>query len=326
MSQMAERKLARSFGWIVSALVVGAGLTACGGGGGGGGPVALNAPPSSPASPSSGTTAPIVLPANPVTPDDPALAPAPGSEPMPSLSDPQPGSTAAVSQGNDGVWYGPDLDGHTLLAFVGPTNDLIANGGPNWIWGGLVADGGNWKLTPETVGTDDDSALTPVAGTSLITSKSGMTNSFTFGNGASRHYFLDYGRENALAVDASSMAGTWLADDSEGLGITLTVDAQGMATGTTQGSLIGVCSLSGSITQREPGTQKNQFAVNLQAVNAATGDQLACGLSNKPYAGVAVISLKAAGKYDANGYYRVLAMLVNTADYAWIKQVLKRQR
>jgi len=324
MRQEARRKLARSSKWA-GFIMASSALTACGGGGGDGG--GNNAAYVDPAQ--TEVLVPVATEPTdgPAAPEDPALAPAPGSEPVPSLDEPQPGSTAAIGQGNEGVYYGALGGGSPMLMMVGPANDITGNSGDDWIWGSLDTQGSSWTFSSQTVGRQGDGELRQVTGSGTLFAREAMIVRYEFeGDAKSTQGVLNYGAENALAVDQASVAGTWESTGEDGIGITLTVDGAGAVTGASWGSAVGVCSLAGSLLQREPGTLKNAYTVELVANDAAQAGETPCQLDPLPYAGPALISLKGAGKYDANGYYRSLAILARNDQYGWIKQVLDRQR
>jgi hypothetical protein len=300
-------------------------LTACGGGGGGsgGGTTSSSTTKNVPSTISTSKTP--STPETPTTPApvDPKFAAAPGSEPLPSLDAPQSGSTAAVSTGYEGI-YVTKTGTPGQIALVGPDYRVTSRKGDFWFWAGLKVEGTGWTFTPESVGTDDGETLKDLTGSGTFFAKRSMFGSYKFDDGGSGVWGdLSYTYENALAVDQASMAGTWGSLDADGM--KLTVDAAGAVSGSTAGGF-GVCSLTGTVLQRESGTKKNMYSIQLTAANAATGDQKPCAMSAMPFKGAAVIGFSAAGKYDSNGYYRSLVGLLNTEGYARFGVSLVRQR
>ncbi|MDM0044602.1 hypothetical protein QTH91_08930 [Variovorax dokdonensis] len=298
-------------------------LTACGGGGGGG-TTSTTTARSVPSTVSTNNNASTPKAPSATQTDDPKYAAVAGSEPMPSLSEPQAGSTAAVGNGYEGI-YIRDFGDTVQLAFIGPDNSVLSQRGKSWFWGALDVRGQAWTFKSESVGTEDGTTLDSLIGSGTFETKSSMSGRYNFEGGVSNVWGpIKYTYENALAVDQSSVAGSWGVRDADGM--SFTVDATGALKGKTTGTNYGVCELSGALVQREPGTKKNLYSLELKGVNAATGDQPACLIDKAPFKGSAFIGLVPAGKYNSNGYFRVLVGLVNTEGHARFMVALDRQR
>lgn len=309
------------FSKVMAAAFLAAGLSACGGGGGGGDggtdPSANGSPPAAtpvaetsipvPAAPPA--PAPAPAPAPPAAPLPDPYAPVAGSEPQPSLNAPQPGSTAAVGNGSEGLYE--STFGYTYVSGAGDIaqQDLVGT-----IWGSVAITGTNWIFNPETRQYFIDAS--PVTGSGTFSPKASMDGSYAVNGGTSRAWGpLTYSKANALAVSQESVAGKWSKTDTA-IGMSIDVDATGAFTGRTSGSRIGVCTVSGSVLLSQPSTAKNLYTVNLTAVNAATTGETACALEAAPYGGPSAIVFEPAGRYVANGYFRNLVLLVRAANGA----------
>jgi hypothetical protein len=139
---------------------------------------------------------------------------------------------------------------------------------------------------------------------------------------------LNYSTANALAVDQASVQGKWANTGANGgIGVSLDVDAVGALTGSTSGSRIGTCSLTGQVVLGQPGTAKNLYTVTLQATNSANEGQPSCALqTGSPYMGPAAIVFVPAGQYASNGYFRALSLLIkHPATKATLSVGLRKQ-
>jgi hypothetical protein len=312
------------FSMVVAAALLALGLSACGGGGGGDGggstaPAAEAAPPASaPASiAETPATTPVTAPTTaPVT--DP-YAPVAGSEPAPSASAPQPGSTADVGNGSEGVYE--SMFGYTYVSGAG---DIARQMVVGTIWGSVSITGTNWLFNPET--RQYFIGASPVTGSGTFSSRLSMDGSYAVSGGSTTPWGpLAYSSANALAVAQGSVAGTWANTDTGGIGMSITVDAAGVFTGRTSGSRIGVCTVTGSVLLSQPGTAKNLYTLTLQAVNAAATGEPACALDSVPYAGSSAIVFSPAGNFASNGYFRSLSLLIRSANGATLSLGMRRQ-
>ncbi|WP_080745017.1 hypothetical protein [Cupriavidus necator] len=197
----------------------------------------------------------------------PAPAPAPVGEPLPSLTAPQPGSTAAVGNGSEGLWT--NLTTATLIDSRGKFINLGILG----VLGGTFQFAGStWTLGPDTF--YEHGYLEPVTGTGTIT----LSNRFdgTYApvlTGGSRTISGSYDPANALAVNQAAIAGSWKQDEFE-----MQIDEAGSLTGTyTSGTR--VCTLQGSVTLAEPGSAENLYVVNVVAGTSTKPGTTGCGLS-----------------------------------------------
>lgn len=305
--------------WIAaSVLAAGAGLAACGGGGSGGGggmpmlPVLASAPPAPPA------PAPGPAPAPPPAEN---RDPVPGSEPMPSLSAPQAGSTAAAGNDSEGI-YVSLLD----LTLVGSDGAIASKSHIGTLWGSIKVTGLDWSFNADTEFYFIKAS--PVTGSGTFAPKKTMSGNYAYGDHAASTFGpLNYATENALAVSQDSVVGKWANPDRNfGVGMSIEVDAAGAFTGKTAGVLVGNCSISGTLSQAQPGTSKNMYGFRLNAVDASTDGKGACKLkSDQPYLGPAAIVLTPAGLFDSNGYLRSIFFLVRTGNGATLTAGLRKQ-
>jgi hypothetical protein len=212
------------------------------------------------------------------------------------------------------------------FAYVGNDGSLARQLVVGSLWGSIAVTGSNWVFNPDTV--VDFISAEAVTGSGTFSPKVSMDGTYSVGGGSSRAFGpLTYSSANALAVNQSSVAGTWVSDASSGIGVSITVDATGAFTGSTSGAQIGVCNVSGTLTLAQPGTAKNAFIATLNAVNAATGNQTACQLQTSPsYVGPSAIVFLPAGNFVGNGYFRSIAMTIRHATTTATLSVLMRKQ
>ncbi len=220
-------------------------LSACGGGddnGNGAGTAPAQGETPSPAPSPSPTPTP-----------SPAPKPAPTGEPLPSLTSPQPGSTAEVGNGSEGIWS--EAMGATFIDSAGRFIRAELVGMVN---GGFQFTGATWNFTPDTI--SEFMFVKSVTGSGTIAQNSKLDGSYQVpGQETPKTISATYDPANALAVDQASIQGKW----KQG-GLELSVDDQGNLSGTyTSGSKI--CALAGSAVLAEPGSAKNLYRVTLAA-------------------------------------------------------------
>lgn len=311
------------FSKVIAAVSLAIGLAGCGGGGGGDSgsesifPTATTSPTAI-ASPSE-TSSPVPTPASTSTPTVDRFAAVAGSEPAPSPSEPQAGSTADVGNGSEGIYE--DMFGYSYLSGTGVlARQMIAG----TIWGSVSVTGANWVFNSDARQYFIDASL--VTGSGTFSSKVSMNGSYAINGGGTIPWGpLAYSNANALAVTQGSVAGTWANTGSAGVGMSITVDATGAFTGRTSGSRIGVCTVSGWVLLSQAGTAKNLYTVALSAVNAAATGETACELDPIPYVGQSAIVFSPAGNYVSNGYFRSLSMLMRDANGATFSTTLRKK-
>ncbi len=302
----------------IAALLFGAALGACGGGGGGGDfspPAAESPPPTSQPAPAA--------PPEPLPPASPArdpYGPVAGSEPAPSLSAPQAGSTAAVGMNGEGIYE--DFWGYT---FVSPNGDIARKQLVGTLWGSIATTGLNWTFNPGTAEYFIDAL--PVTGSGTFSPMISMDGSYAVDGGSPKAFGpVNYSTANALAVRQESVKGKWANTESSSIRVSIDVDENGVFTGSTSGSQIGVCGVSGSVKLAAAGTAKNMYVVAATAVNTAGAGQKACALeTGAPYVGPAAIVFSPAGNFVGNGYFRAIYLIARHPTRATITIGLRRQ-
>jgi hypothetical protein len=252
----------------------------------------------------------------------------PGSEPEPSVSAPQAGSTAQAGSGWEGI-YESSAWGYTFIVPGGKV--LFSKGAADWTWGSIAVSGVNWSFNPDTYSLSGGTVLA-VTGSGTFTPKTSMQGSYSKDDGRTSSWGpLTYSTANALAVTLANLRGKWsVKNDSINstlYGMSVEFDANGMFTGTTSGAQVGVCKLSGSVVQVEPGTSKNLFYLGMDAVNAAAGAERACQLdTTSTYYGLAAIVLTPAGTYVGNGYFRTFTFHALTDNIVVFTNHLRKEQ
>jgi hypothetical protein len=195
----------------------------------------------------------VTIPGGEVVVDvEPCRDPGPAADgvPLPLLCNAPPGSIAAASAGLEGIWRGP---WHGSFALFAPDGRFMSTGeylGGQWTtttgstWTPVSAE--HWRPNGDVVPLTTEGTFVPFTRVSYT------------GGG--------YGPANALLVSQAGdpgtvrVAGTWGTSEAP---LTLTVDATGAFTGTTNDSDRGRCSLAGTITVTEP--PKNMLSVSMVA-------------------------------------------------------------
>jgi hypothetical protein len=236
------------------------------------------------------------------------------------LASPQPGSSAAdANSGLTGLYY----SGIFGTAFIDNANNLISSN----LFSSLQLTGTNW-----TLGADANtySGFTnPVTGNGSFVSKLSLNGTYArrLDPSATNSIDLTYLDANALAVSQSAVAGSWTLGPSAGFPnqLSITIDAAGNLNGsvTSQfpagGTSLGNCSLSGSVTHKEPSTFRNMYSFSMSASGVD------CGLDkNSAYTGLAGITLTPAGIYVSNGVFRTLAFSAKTTTGSTFRGVFKK--
>lgn len=323
MKHAAAGGLAPPFSKALGVALLSAGLGACGGGGGDGAPPSAMGFSSAPAPAPRPAPAPSSAPAPAPAPAGPRVdpyAPAPGSEPLPLLSAPQPGSTADAGNGSEGLYE--EMFGYTFVSARGELARTLLVG---TLWGSVSVTGANWSFNPDT--QFYYLKASPVTGSGTFSARASMDGTYSTDGGSPKAWGpLRYSSANALAVTQDSVTGTWSnIGEKESIGLSITVDETGYFSGRTAGSEIGVCALTGAIGLSQPNSAKNFYALSLNATNAAATNEKACQLDPVAYSGPAAIIFGAAGRFVGNGYFRNLGLVVRTANRATLSASLRKQ-
>lgn len=288
-------------------------LAACGGGDDG----ASTATPQAPPSDNQPAPAPTPSPAPTPTPA-PIPEPAPVGELLPSLSAPQPGSTAMVGNGSEGLWIG------FMNATLVDHNGKFANVKSSGVLGGTFQfSGSTWKLGPGAL--YETGFAKPAAGSGTITLSQRFDGNFVMPpNTITNELSGTYDPSNALAVDQAAIAGSWKQD-----GFAMQIDDAGNVTGThTSGTR--VCDLQGMATLASPGSAKNLYTVTLIAQASTQPETTGCALSTGiPHNGFAALRLMPAnGSIVVNSstrYVRTLVMGASTGTGGYFVTQMSRQ-
>jgi hypothetical protein len=230
-------------------------------------------------------------------------APATVGVTLPQLCNAQEGSAAATGDGTEGVWRSW-LDDRVLL--VAPDGAFIA-ASKLAFWGGSLAfSAGRWTATNAEALVGVSFSTFSAGGTYVPYTSLRATSSASYGFG-----FDTYSLANAAAVSQASVVGTWSTSTSE---LSIAVDGAGSFTGTTTGSELGTCGVSGSLRPHEPSMQKNLFRMTL----VATGGGGCEILQNTELSGFAAIEFVNAGTSTAPEYKHMLVFVVRAPGQAYV--------
>lgn len=218
----------------------------------------------------------------------------PGAENLPSLSAPQPGSLAQATAGIAGIYT-------SLLStlIVDTANNFIYVPNVGMYAGSMSLTGSNWSLNSDS--KNYFMTVKPASGSGTFINHQTLTGSIQ-----TTPIDLTYNAANALAINQTDLEGTWVSSNS-GVTISLGLDASGNISGTSTGGSFGICTLTGTYTQTNPGSQFNLFNVVLTA--SGSGCSLEKG---NAYTGLSAVMFTAAGDYVANGYRRYLSLGLKT--------------
>lgn len=296
---------------LVSSVLASLVLAACGGGGGSDGgssgtsaaaaqnassPDAASAPAGASSPSSASSTAPVNPPSTPSTPTV-------TGEQLPSVTSPQPGSTAATGNGVQGIWS-TGFGISRTTAFVDGQNNVsylstVAGIAMSEFFGVITPATPNWTLTSGVEFTAN--IYTPTtSGSGTFAGNQTFTGSYVDG-GNTVNLSWTYDPANALAVTQSSVAGTWAETGSS-----LTIANDGTLTGT-----LSNCAVSGTLLLATPSSSQNLYTLSV------TGTSASCTLqSGKTYSGNAAITyLPISG---SSLYQRSILFIIRAADNSTI--------
>ena len=208
--------------------------------------------------------------------------------------------------------------------FVQKSGEIARQNLVGTIWGSISVSGLNWVMDAGTREYFIDSKV--VTGSGTFSPGVSMDGTYASGGGSSSAWGpLTFSSANRLAVTSQSVVGKWSSVKKDDVGMTVDIDTAGNFKGKTSGATSGVCALTGDIHLTQPTTSKNLYTIRFGAVNAATGDEVACKLSTKNYEGPAAIVQSAAGDFVSNGYFRALTMVTRTDTAATLSVTLRKQ-
>lgn len=289
-------------------------LAACGGGGDDGGSApAAETPPAD--------TKPAPVPAPDPTPKpspDPEPAPAPVGEPLPNINAPQPGSTAAVGNGSEGLWIN-----RSTATLIDSSGKFISTELLGVLGGAFQFSGSTWTLSPGTL--FEWMLAYSATGSGTITPNNRFDGNYsTAQNGVPKPISGTYDAANALAVNQAVIAGNWKQN-----GFAMQLDDAGNLTGTyTRGTR--VCTLHGTVLLAEPGSAKNLYVVNVVPSNSTDAASTGCDLTTSvPHRGYAAIRLMPADGSilvtSDTRYVRTLLMSARTGNGGYFTTQMSKQ-
>ncbi len=211
---------------------------------------------------------------------------------VPSLSNPDAGSTAVAGGGLEGGWASSKA-----VVFASPQGPFYSIAKEFSRFGNQVYDWakGSMSATSATQWRVVDGAVTRNSGSTPGTSYS-QSAAGTYAARFSIGGFLGgvsisgaYSDENARAVDLGSLQGRWSYD-----GVTLVVDESGAIVGTSDQSTAGSCAIVGQFTEASPGSKKNMFHFTLEVTAIPSVTQTACKYVGS-HAGLAMATRSYAG-------------------------------
>ncbi|PFH08107.1 hypothetical protein BCF11_0459 [Collimonas sp. PA-H2] len=270
-------------------------LVACGGGGG-----SDNATTSTPPA----TNTPPVTVAPPVTSPPPATTPPPTAvigEVLPSLTNPEPGSTAATGNGVEGIWKNTSSF-FAAISFIDSQNNLSAinvnaSAVPKHLFGVISTTSSGWSLI-SGLETSDFFFNPTTSGSGTYVAKQSFAGSYMTSSANPTNFSWVYDPANALAVTQNSVAGTWSQSRDS-----LVIASDGTFTGTFIS-----CNVSGTLSLASPGTSKNLYQMTL---TAAAGNTSACqipvGLRFTGNTGITFVPL-----IGNNGFLRSIPFLLKS--------------
>ncbi|QEZ43189.1 hypothetical protein D2917_02370 [Cupriavidus oxalaticus] len=295
---------------VLSALSL---LAACGGGDDGASETPARTPPAD--------TAPAPAPSPTPTPapdPDPDPAPAPIGELLPSLSAPQPGSTALVGNGSEGIW---SSFGNATL--VDGSGKFVSTALLSVLGGTFQFSGSTWTLGSDTV--VENGFVNLATGSGTITPANRLDGSYTTTpGGVSKTLAAIYDPANALAVEQSSISGSWKQN-----AFAMQIDDTGNLTGTyTSGTR--VCDLKGTVVLATPASAKNLYVVDVEPSVSPqpgnTGCALSTGVPHKGYAAIRFAPVDGAIVVNSNTrYLRTLLMVARTGTGGYFMTQMSRQ-
>ncbi|WP_232458488.1 hypothetical protein [Burkholderia ubonensis] len=250
-----------------------------------------------------------------------ASAPVASSQPvtvgeaLPSLTTPQPGSTAATATTPTGIWTASGPLGYTTIALVDPRNNLTTmNTLGSFVMSddftNLTVNGTTWSLNSGINFNARTGFTTRIdSGSGAYSAKQTLSGTMSQGGTAS-NFTWTYNAENALSVTQDSVVGTWATTNAS-----FTIGTGG----TVSGALSG-CNMSGTLTLATPGSNQNMYDMTLTA-SASTGCRVPAGVPLSGSAAIMFVPIR-----GTNGFQRSILYVLRAADYSFVAygQVVKQ--
>jgi Putative Ig domain len=226
---------------------------------------------------------------------------------LPSLAAPQAGSIASQTLTTaEGFWY---YSFNASPTYVAADGTIASYGFFNDLYGTIAyPTSSTWSLSPGGFAIGSFGGAT-TSGSGTFIPKTALSGSFTSGTpdslSGSNSSNLSYGIENAIAINGiSDMAGTYQGGSGTSI-IKFVIDSTGAISGSRGAGTATACTITGNLTLKNPGTQKNMFSITYTPSNAS------CGLQALPYTGLAVASVS--NGTPSGTYKRMLKTLSRTA-------------
>ncbi|KVD24348.1 hypothetical protein WM03_14890 [Burkholderia ubonensis] len=250
-----------------------------------------------------------------------ASAPVASSQPvtvgeaLPSLTTPQPGSTAATATTPTGIWTASGTLGYTTIALVDPRNNLTTmNTLGSFVMSddftNLTVNGTTWSLNSGINFNARTGFTTRIdSGSGAYSAKQTLSGTMSQGGTAS-NFTWTYNAENALSVTQDSVVGTWATTNAS-----FTIGTGGTVSGTLSG-----CNMSGTLTLATPGSNQNMYDMTLTA-SASTGCRVPAGVPLSGSAAIMFVPIR-----GTNGFQRSILYVLRAADYSFVAygQVVKQ--
>ncbi|WP_232460083.1 hypothetical protein [Burkholderia ubonensis] len=250
-----------------------------------------------------------------------ASAPVASSQPvtvgeaLPSLTTPQPGSTAATATTPTGIWTASGTLGYTTIALVDPRNNLTTmNTLGSFVMSddftNLTVNGTTWSLNSGINFNARTGFTTRIdSGSGAYSAKQTLSGTMSQGGTASS-FTWTYNAENALSVTQDSVVGTWATTNAS-----FTIGTGGTVSGTLSG-----CNMSGTLMLATPGSNQNMYDMTLTA-SASTGCRVPAGVPLSGSAAIMFVPIR-----GTNGFQRSILYVLRAADYSFVAygQVVKQ--
>lgn len=236
-------------------------------------------------------------------------------EALPSLTNPQAGSTAATATTPTGIWTASGNLGYTTIALVDPHNNLTTmNTLGSFVMSddftNLTVNGATWSLNSGINFNAMTGFTTRIdSGSGAYSAKQTLSGTMSQGGTAS-NFTWAYNAANALSVTQDSVVGTWATTNAS-----FTIGSGGTVSGTLSG-----CNMSGTLTLATPGSNQNMYDMTLTA-SASTGCRVPAGVPLSGSAAIMFVPIR-----GTNGFQRSILYVLRAADYSFVAygQVIKQ--
>ncbi|WP_254218584.1 hypothetical protein [Burkholderia multivorans] len=251
----------------------------------------------------------------------PASAPVASSQPamvgeaLPSLTNPQAGSTAATASGPTGIWTQSGNLGYSTIALVDPNNNvstlnLLSSFVMSNDFTSLTINGATWSLSSGFNFAGMTGIVKKIdSGSGAYSAKQTLSGTISRGGTAS-DFTWTYNAENALSVTQDSVTGAWATTNAS-----FTIASGGSVTGTLSG-----CNMTGTLLLATPNSNQNMYDMTLTA-STSSGCKLPAGVPLSGSAAIMFVPIR-----GSNGFQRSILYVLRAADYSFVAygQVIKQ--